>query len=229
MKRLVAASFAALIIGGVGSAMAIPMGENFAVDFRTWNGAQGQDSYTDPVTGITAEALPTAVGPLGSYDYKLNHDPVDGLGIYWDNCFYDDADPDEIEGKYEKLSVTSAGFEANGIWITDLFGPDDGIDPILGEKGKVIINGGTDVFEFYGNEGNHPNGEVFVDFGKTLTISSAVFETIPTPRDKWWKDPYAENEYSVAGFTASVPEPATLLLLGTGIIGLAGLGVRRKR
>ena len=59
------------------------------------------------------------------------------------------------------------------------------------------------------------NGELRVDFGGTGQIRKAGFEV---------KGGKSDNEFSAAGLTAHVPEPSIMLLLGLGLIGLAGVG-----
>lgn len=39
----------------------------------------------------------------------------------------------------------------------------------------------------------------------------------------------SQNDYAVAGYSTPVPEPSTVLMLGIGMIGLAGLGRRKFR
>ncbi len=176
-----------------------------AIDFRniTWNGAYGQNSYT--VGPVTAEAFPEGAG--------LYQDAEDGLGILG-------GEPDEINGG-ETLEVTfDDGLLLSGVWITDLFGRPDGVG---GEAGIVTIyntsSSFSQIFNFFGNDADQGNGEIFVDFGGNIQIEGATFEITGEN---------GNNEFSVAGFTSSpVPEPATILMLGFGLIGMAGIG-RKK-
>ncbi len=221
MKKVLSGAACAVLIGFASSAYAIPTGENFVVDFRSWGGAHGLDSYT--MDGVTAEALPNDT----LIDYKLNHDVTDGLGIKW----FLDADADEIEYR-EQLLVTSAGFEANGAWITNLYPEPDGSDPINGEAGRLILNGLYE-FDFFGK--NSSGGDYWIDFGGTFNVTTALFQALPYTYTSTFfgreitKTKWDDNEFSVAGFTgAPVPEPATMILFGTGLAGLAAVGRRRK-
>lgn len=222
MKKFLSVVACAVVLGFAGTSMAIPVGENWAADFRSsdWSGANGRDSFT--VDGIKAEAFPNAGWP----NYKLYQDSLDGLGVNWSGLILSDDNGDEIDDN-EALKITSgAGFLSNGIWITDLFGPPDGNHSTNGEMGTVSLNNGAYSFSFYGKDADQNNGEYWLDFGGTLLVKSAKFEvTGPGGTICNWDD----NEFSVAGFTKPVPEPTTMLLFGTGLIGLAGMSRRKKK
>lgn len=228
MKKQLFTGAIIFVFGLAGNAMAIPMDENWAVDFRSaaWSGANNQDSFT--VDGVTADALPNDDEFI---DYKLSQDSTDGLGVKWNGKWFRDGDPDEIEGP-ESLKISSdSGFKANGLWVTDLFGPKDGSDPDNGEVGKISINGGTSEFTFFGKDS--VNGDYWVDFGASITIYNALAQAEGYLTTTFWGCEYTtfkNNEFSVAGFTAApVPEPATMLLFGTGLVGLAGVARRKKK
>ncbi|SHI12769.1 PEP-CTERM sorting domain-containing protein [Desulfofustis glycolicus] len=189
------------------TAQALPI--NMAIDFRdnAWNAADYQATWT--IGDITALAQPG-----GSLLYQ---DSTDGLGIRG-------GEPDEID-RLESLEIVfNTPYVLRDVAITDLFASNDG-NQIRGEEGYVHLYGGNDTFlqsfTFFGNDSDQANGEQLFDFGQSFIVSKAVFSARNL----------SNNEFSVAGFAnaAPVPEPATMLLFGTGLAGLAGLARRRKK
>ena len=203
------------------TASAIPLVGDLDIDFRTaaWAGANGEGSF-GPIDGVTANTYTLFAGAA-----ELYQDSKDGLGIRG-------GEQDEID-RLEFLWIDlnhhgvglpyGPGLEVTGVWITDLFdGPDGGH---IGEQGLLLLWVGDSFvdFTFSGNDSDQANGEQYVDFGGTYLAHTAIFAALNIADGI---NP-ADNEFSVAGFTQPVPEPATMLLLGSGLIGLAGFG-RKK-
>ncbi len=207
MKKLIIFLISSVFLAG--TAFAIPSSVNWAVDFRdakAWEAAKGKTSH-EGVDGITASALPGG--------NKLYWDNTDGLGILG-------GEPDEIDSTEQLQIGFEDGIYTTGIWITDLFtDPDGGSDGENGQVTLTFLDGADQIFDFSGLfKPGQGNGELFVDFHGVYNIKSALFSVPGGPNSKG-------DEFSVAGFTAApVPEPATLLMFGTGLLGLAG--IRRK-
>lgn len=179
--------------GSRGAAAASIIPSPLGIDFRTdaWqDAAHNQHSYS--VDGVTATALPDASALLFARDAE------DGLGVLGGEF-------DEVDGA-EILEVSFASATGvSGVWITDLFAAPDGGD---GEDGQVEIffsGGGSQVFQFSGNDADQANGELLVLFGGgDVLLDRAVFTALDGPG----------NEFSVAGFTT--PEPTSTALFGLG-------------
>ena len=208
-----------LFLGVTGAANAIPF--NLSIDFRStdWAPANGMTSYTVSYPGFDVTATSN-----GTEANALYQDSIDGLGIMLD-------EGDEIDD-FERLRVEfSTAQTLNGVWITDLFAYPDGNDP-SGEMGLVkLFDDGQALlgaFPFIGNDADQANGELYVDFGGVADVLWANFFVVNSG-DTNFKSVggSCDNEFSVAGFTQPVPEPATMLLLGSGLLGLAGAG-RKK-
>jgi hypothetical protein len=204
----------ALVFGLASNSMAIPSVGDLPIDFRisAWNGADSQ--YTFTVDGVTATALP------GSTLYQDN---TDGLGV---RSTLAGDEFDEIE-QNERLRIDlQSSMYVTGVWITDLFDyPDGGGNP-SGERGMVGITTGSGDpwWDFSGINADQGNGELYVDFGGAYLTNVLRFNAVPFGTESGDID----NEFSVAGINAApVPEPATMLLLGVGLIGIAGVGRKR--
>jgi hypothetical protein len=197
-----------IFLSGTVSALTVPgpiLGP-LDIDFRhsDWSRAYGENAWT--VGDVAA---------IARWDNLLYQDEIDGLGILG-------GEPDEINYR-EKLKVNlgldpDEGIYVSGVWITDLFDAPDGIDGEEGEVKLKLVGGDFISFDFFGNDADQSNGELFVNFGMSYLVDKAFFYIIGEA---------CNNEFSIAGFNTPVPEPATMLLMGSGLLGLAGVG-RKK-
>lgn len=207
-KALCLIPAALLILAG--TVQALPLPADLAIDFRDseWHAADGQTTWT--IGDITVLAQPN--------NAILYQDTTDGLGIKG-------GEPDEIDRLESLVIFFNTPYVLRNVAITDLFRSNDG-NQALGEEGYVSLYGTDDAllqtFTFFGNDSDQANGEQLVDFGQSFVVSRAVFSALVD---------ISNNEFSVAGFAnaAPVPEPATMLLFGTGLAGLAGIARRRKK
>jgi len=199
-----------VFIGGNAMADPIPLPGGLAVDFRTdeWAGALGKGTWE--VNGVKAWAY------NGTSPSTLYQDSDDGLGIQ-------PGENDEID-HVERLYITFEnigmwGMWLTGVWITDLFNDTHNGSSVIdaNEAGQVKLNylGNESItIQFYGINSDQANGEQFVSFGGPIFVTNAYFEIYGSDNN---------NEFSVAGFTAAVPEPGILILLGLSMMSIAGL------
>lgn len=214
--RTVAAT--ALVLGGllIGAA---PAGATTIIDFGSaaWMGANGHTSYA--VGAVTARALPPEIAPNLTQGSS-------GLGI---SSFLGLISPDEIN-QLEVMKIDFAGgTHLNSFVVSKLFADEL---PGRNESGFYSIDGGANWTKFTQVTGN-TNGVLNV--GVNADVSSLLFGFTPYGSLAFFDtfDDFSVKSLSVTGGRADteapVPEPASLVLLGSGMLTLAARARSRRR
>lgn len=190
------------------------------VDFRNLpfeSSANFDTSYTRNVAGVGDVTL--SAEPAGA---TLYWDSTDGFGVRYNY------EVDEVEGD-ERLMLTfdDGPVHLNTLYLTDLFNENGYL-----ETGSYSLDGGGWV-DFAADANKFPspatNGEKALDVGGAL-VSSVAFRAPGQTNCGAFGGGCEGHEYSLAAvdISVAVPEPGTLILMGTGIMGLALWRRRRE-
>jgi len=210
-KYITTLSIASLMLLGAGNVAIATF-----IDFTstTWSGIAGNTSFSQAGVNFSTNSGLLTFNDVAGGDHSPGLvDPAsiiplagigDGIGI----------GDDEISGG-ESLTIT---FD-KPVTGTKLYLLDSYANSAEDEGAEISFNGGSSWQTVYSQ--HLPWGFAAIDISSYGLFSSIIFRTIADA---------GISDFSVAGLDINpVPEPATMLLFGAGLAGLAGFQSRRKK
>ncbi len=201
---------ACLLAGALALASAPAFASSITYNFNAGTGDTGNSIYSITQDGISISATGyvnlSAGGTLNNLYLKNGGAGETGLGL--NATTNDEINPNQSI-VFDVSNLVSAGYTGGTFTLGSLQS---------GEEGDISVSGGNTYAPVIGSNGI---ASVFVNWGDHSTIT---FTTYPGQTD-------ASGNYLIDSLDVptTTPEPPSLVLMGTALLGLFGLSLRRKR